>query len=277
MTDIQEPKITRVPVDQITMGDRLRPVVQVGVDALVQSIQDLGVMKDPIHVRKKGRGDDAQLILIAGGHRLAAAKVLGWETIPARVWADVTNDYCTMMEIDDNLAGADLGPLDLAVFLSRRKPVYERMYPETKNGANGGRGGKKNETEIISFSKSVAEQRDMSPRHIRNFVRIGEQLTDWEVAALRDLDAPLGVSALMALSKLDNPNDRQAVVRLLGAGEVTSVADGIAALDDGDAPAPDAPLLSALSRAWTRANAQDRAAFALEHGDELTALIEGTI
>jgi hypothetical protein len=30
------------------------------------------------------------------------------------------------------------------------------MHPETKQGAQGGRGGKKNETEIISFSKNQA-------------------------------------------------------------------------------------------------------------------------
>lgn len=43
-----------VPVDQIDDRNRLRPVSPAGVAAIVESMRELGVMKDPIHVRKKG-------------------------------------------------------------------------------------------------------------------------------------------------------------------------------------------------------------------------------
>ena len=91
MTSISQPKISQIAVAKVYIGKRLRPIRTAGVDSLVNSITELGVMKDPIHVRQKGRGDGKTLVLIAGGHRLMAAQKLGWDTIPARVWE---NRFC---------------------------------------------------------------------------------------------------------------------------------------------------------------------------------------
>lgn len=133
-----------VKITDIDAGDRLRPVSVAAVEGLVASINELGRMKDEIHLRK-AREKNAPLVLIAGGHRLAAAKILGWETIPAKVW-DCSNDWAVLLEIDDNLAQAKLSALELAIFLSRKKAVYERLRPETKAGMAGAlarrRGGK---------------------------------------------------------------------------------------------------------------------------------------
>lgn len=120
-----------VPVAEIQDLNRLRPVSEAGVEALKASIAETGVMKDAIHVRRKKGG---VLVLIAGAHRLEAARQLGWTEIEAKVWVDVTDDWSRLMEIDDNLAGAEMGPLDTAVFLAERKAVYERLHPETKRG-----------------------------------------------------------------------------------------------------------------------------------------------
>ncbi len=120
MTKISEPKIQRIPVADIEVDaeHRLRPVSDAGVQSLMASIEELGVIKDAIHVRKKRRATGESLVLMAGGHRLEAAKRLGWETIPARIWADATDDFARLMEIDDNLSGSDLSNLELSVFLA---------------------------------------------------------------------------------------------------------------------------------------------------------------
>ena len=135
----QNPKIQQVAVDDIVANwaDRLRPVTEKGVDSLVRSFTELGVMKDAIHLRRKGRGDGARLVLVAGGHRLSAALRLGWDRIPARVWDDLSDDDALLMEIDDNLAGADLSPLELSVFLAERKRVYSGCIPRRRPGLRG--------------------------------------------------------------------------------------------------------------------------------------------
>lgn len=120
--------ITEVPVEDVIVRDRLRPVSEAGVAALLASIGELGVIKDAIHVRRK---KDGSLHLMAGAHRLSAARQLGWAMIPAKVWT-CTDDWARLMEIDDNLAGSELTVLDTAVFLARRKQVYERMHPQTE-------------------------------------------------------------------------------------------------------------------------------------------------
>src|SRR5690554_3170186 len=107
-------KIDRIKVGEILATGRLRPVSEAGVESLMASIAEVGVMKDAVHVRQKKGG---QLVLIAGGHRLEAAKRLGWDEIEAKLWADVTDDWARLMEIDDNIAGAELNPLDTALFL----------------------------------------------------------------------------------------------------------------------------------------------------------------
>ncbi|HPT48548.1 MAG TPA: hypothetical protein PLM07_21900, partial [Candidatus Rifleibacterium sp.] len=54
------------------------------------------------------------------------------EEIAAHIWTDVTDDWARLMEVDDNLAGAEMNALDTAVFLAERKKVYEKLHPETK-------------------------------------------------------------------------------------------------------------------------------------------------
>ncbi|WP_107495295.1 ParB N-terminal domain-containing protein [Thalassobius sp. I31.1] len=251
MTGISEPKIQKLEIDRIEATERLRPVSEAGVESLIASINELGVIKDAIHVRKKGRGDKEVLVLMAGAHRLEAAKRLGWEKIPARIWADVNDNWAQIMEIDDNLAGADLSALELSVFLAERKRVYERIYPDAKHGAHGGRGGKRNEKDIMSFSKSVAEKREMSTKHISRFVAIGNALSPHDIAQLTSSEHPIKMKDLMALAKISAPIVRADVVGKLASGAVRSVADALADLEPGESkPAPD-PIDEAYQKLLT--------------------------
>ena len=74
--------LSRVPVSEVIVRDRLRPVSEAGVASIIASIAETGVMKDAIHLRKK---KDGKLYLVAGGHRLEAARQLGWADIEVKV------------------------------------------------------------------------------------------------------------------------------------------------------------------------------------------------
>ena len=65
-----------LPVSEITVGERFRKELG-DIEALADSICELGLLH-PVVVDRRNR-------LIAGGRRLAAAKLLGWERIPARI------------------------------------------------------------------------------------------------------------------------------------------------------------------------------------------------
>ncbi len=184
-----------VPVADIDDKKRLRPVSEAALAALIESINTVGVMKDEVIVRRvKHQG--GKLVLIAGGHRMEAARQLGWETIPAKIY-DCADDWAELMEIDDNLAHAELSALEMATFMSARKAAFLRVHPEAAHGGDRGNqhtGGR--QVEMISFCQTIAEKRGMSERHVRNFARIGAMLTPDTVALLRgrqvkynDLDA----------------------------------------------------------------------------------------
>ena len=106
------------PIAPSIVGDRLRPVSEAGVQSLIASIKDTGVMKDAIRLRKKR---DGKLVLIAGGHRLEMGTRLGREEIEAKIRTDVTDDWARLMAVDDNRADAGMNALDTAVFLAECK------------------------------------------------------------------------------------------------------------------------------------------------------------
>lgn len=279
MTQISEPKIQRLSLDLIEVGERMRPVSTSGVESLIASVGELGVIKDAIHVRKKRRADGETLVLMAGAHRLEAVKRLGWDSIPARVWADVTDDWARLMEIDDNLAGADLSALELSVFLAARKKVYERLHPETKQGAAGGHAKHGSTTDIMSFAKSVAEKRDLSNRHIRRFVQIGTSLSAWEVEGLMGLEKPISMTDLMFLAKVKEENLRVDLIDYLKHtnNEKRDLATAYGRYK-GETPTPpsdplDAPHL-ALLNAWKRAPKDARRRFIRDVGLELKPMVD---
>lgn len=268
--------IDRVNVADITLKDRLRPVSEAGVLSLLASIEEIGVMKDAVHVRQKKAG---QLALIAGAHRLEAARRLGWETIEAKVWADVTDDWSRLMEIDDNIAGAELSPLDTAIFLAERKRVYERLHPETVRGIAGAtaRWDATDTMSVASFADATAEKFGLSQRHIFRLIAAGSHLGDRDIAKLRAAPKPVTLKDLAEISKIGDAGERYDVVDALHEGRAKSAADARRVLRPETLSTPvEDPLeaaLKVLKTAWSRAPKETRRRFVRDHSEEIYALL----
>lgn len=270
------PTITELPVDEIQMGDRLRPVSQAGVEALKESIKELGVMKDKIHVRKIKRSGN--YVLMVGGHRLTAARELGWETIPVVCW-DCNDNFANLMEIDDNLAGAELSALDTAVFLAARKEVYEKIHPEAKQG--GARGNQHTggwQTDTMSFCQSTAEKFGITDRQVRRLVAAGSVLRGRNANDLRNAPNPVTLKDLTEIAKIGEVSERDRVVALLSEGKAKKAAEARRMYQSelGVAPAPlnntDATYLRLLD-AWQRAPKAARKMFLEAEGNEVRAVL----
>jgi ParB family chromosome partitioning protein len=110
--------VEEVPVGQIDARDRLREVDADAVKVLAGSMEQDGRRRliQPITVRPKSSG----FRLVTGAHRLAAAVLLGWETIPGIVEKTMTDDDARIREIDENLHRKELSPYDEAEFLTMR-------------------------------------------------------------------------------------------------------------------------------------------------------------
>ncbi|WP_323780076.1 ParB N-terminal domain-containing protein [Thalassovita sp.] len=275
---MREPKllqIGKVPVAGVDDSQRLRPVSEAGVESLIASVEELGVMKDPIHVRQVKSGN---LVLIAGGHRLEMARRLGWEEIEAKVWTDVTDDWACLMEIDDNLAGAEMNALDTAIFLATRKRVYEKLHPETKAGLAGAV-ARWNATEpsSVAFVTATAEKFNLSDRQIRKIVAAGASLGGDEIDLLRGSTRQVTLKDLTEIAKIGQDDERKQVVLRLSSGNAKSASDARKSLakEAGTAPVKD-PVedeFQALLKRWKRASPAIRRRFVTEAYDDLSDFI----
>ena len=269
-------KQTRIAVADVVVRDRLRPVSEAGVEALIASINEIGVMKDAIHVRKHHTGE---FRLLAGAHRLAAAERLGWDEIEAKIWTDVTDDWARLIEIDDNLAGAEMNALDTAVFLATRKAVYERLHPEARRGQAGAvaRWDATDTMAVAGFVNATAEKFGKSERHVYRMTAAGSRLGPDEIRQLRLAPRPVTLADLQAISAIGEAVERYEVVRQLATGEAKSAAAARKAwFHRENPPAPVDPVdaeFAALADKWNRARKIARRRFVAEFFDELAGMV----
>lgn len=248
----------RLPIEIIGVADRLRPISPEHAEIAAGSLAETGQLR-PIKVRKDGD----HYFLVFGAHTLEGAARLGWTEIEAIVVEGMSAEEARLEEIDENLFRHDLNALDRAVFLAARKEIYERRHPETKKGAQGGRGGKKNETAVFAFSKDAAEKTGFKERTIQDCVRIATSIP----APLRKRLAGTPFAAkqgeLLALAKAD-PAVQASIVDLVTREEspLPTIRAAVAFSEgraDKAAAGPD--MLAKLQGNWNRASVKERRKF----------------
>lgn len=261
-------KIERVPVSSVDVGERMRPVNQSRVDSLATSMATIGLLQ-PITVFTP---DDCEVRLVAGLHRLEAARRLDWDEIDA-IFMDADDVHRELAEIDENLCRAELSPAEAAYQTSRRKEIYETLHPEVKNGVIGAnaRWNASANSANASFTADAAAKTGRAERTVRQDVARGEALGE----ALKDIagtSLDKGVE-LDALAKL--PADQRGdIVARAKSGESISAramqgikAPKIAADPLNDAEAAEKQV-AALMTAWNNAGADARAEFLERIGQE---------
>lgn len=267
-------EVKEIPLDDIDTSNRLRPVSETAVKSLTHSIETQGLMSE-IQVRKIKK--TGKLRLIAGGHRMASFRALGRDVIPAKIW-DCTDDWADLAEIDDNLAHAELDTLELAVFLARRKEVYERAYPETTRGAKGvlSRTGQLTDNmSVSSFAATSASKMGVSERTVFRLLAAGEALGPREINELRDAPKKVSLSDLQEIAKCGSTTDRYDICRALGDGTAKSAKEVMARKKTPGTVVKD-PVEAArgkLNDAYARAPKEARRRFVDDHRDELLELL----
>jgi ParB family chromosome partitioning protein len=272
MTPPNWQNVQSLPVADIEIEERLRIASDTAVASIVSSIQEVGSILQPLLVRRVKTG----YRLMDGLHRLTAAKQVGLEEVPVKV-SDCTNDQAIRIEVDANVAGAPLTPLDMAVFLAAHKELYERENPESAQGKAGAH-GRWNATDIMSvasFSANAAEVFGKGDRHIRRLISVGEKLSKAEIALLRKAPNRVQFKDLEHIAKCGTQADRSAICAALGAGEAKTAKE---VLDRKKTPgaAVLSPLdqqIAKLKDAYSRAQKSARREFVRLHCDELIELI----
>ena len=254
-----------IPVEDIDASDRLRPLNIDWVLALRESIQKIG-LKEPIEVVATLRGPK-KYRLIAGGHRLEAHIQANLDEIRAEIKEPQTADFdneCRLHEIDENLIRNELNPLDRAVFLGERQRIYEAMYPESKNGANGGPGGWKNENEIISFSLSTAEAIGLGQRTIQRATLIYKSLDADIRAKIQGTPLAGKEGELYKLTRY-SPEHQAIIIEACTRADNPAPSVSVAAQELDGRPAqerdPDQAAIDHLTQRWRQASKTTKSGF----------------
>ena len=110
---------TSVSVNDVRVPERHRSLDPHTVKGLVDSFIKIG-QKTPIDFYWDGNTP----VLIAGRHRLEAARTLDWPTIDA-VEMEAEPFRRSLWEIDENLMRAELTEIERGEHLNRRKEIFE--------------------------------------------------------------------------------------------------------------------------------------------------------
>ena len=202
-----------IPLAEIDEGERLRPVDPEKVEQVRRSMAQIG-LRSPIEVRAKPGGG---WLLVAGAHRLAAARALGFGEIDALLF-EGDDDEARLAEIDENLVRHELTPFDQAVFLAERAAIYRRMNPEARRGRNqhtrratpDGGSAKLADPTPRAFAEDVANKIGFSPRTVWRALTRFEKLSPEARTVVRGSEIAANGAALDALLKV--PAARQARV-----------------------------------------------------------------
>ena len=218
--------------DWIDIPARHRQLDPAKVEALAKSISEIG-LKHAVHVRYVDVPDDdgdidEQVHLVAGAHRLAAIKKLGWDWMTCLVLPADTSDLdAELWEIDENLMRAELSPAEEAAHLKRRGEIWSEKNSGTTCPENRGRGRPQ------EFASDTAEKTGQSKRDINRKVARAEKVAVIDEVKGTSLDK--GVE-LDALAKLPEDEQRDLAARAQ-AGEAVSARKPSAPPPEEPAPA----------------------------------------
>lgn len=263
-------QVLAIPLALIDVPSRLRALDPDWAALIAESMKERG-QDTPIRVTE-GDAKNGRHRLIAGMHRLEAARLAGFETIEAVVFSG-SDLEAELLEIDENLIRRELSELDRATFLARRKAVWQALHPETKRGGDRRPEQRRKDASLIGeglearFSADVAAKLGLSAKHVDRVVRRHAALAEDVRARLATTPFADSGAQLDALARFDHASQRKIVAELLRETQPAgSVREAAIRLELIAAPAGDPTTLhlSALLAAWRKAGGKARKQF-LDH------------
>lgn len=251
------------PIIDIQVVDRLRMVDERQAQGLAEIIKATG-LKHPIEIVRIGN----EHRLVSGAHRLAAAKILGWSDIPARVVEPETDKpelEIRMSEIAENIGRRDLSPLDRAAHVAELKHIFLRLNGETRGGDRKSEKSKRQQLPFWSLSDDLATKMQLSERTVRADVALFDGLSPATRKRIALLPIASNRAQLVQLAKHE-PAIQKAVLDLLLAEKpkAANVNQALSLhLNKIDLTKPMENTMARFQRLWASASVEARAQIAL--------------
>ena len=197
-----------VKISEIKINPGRREAAPKAIEEMTKSIAAVGLI-NPITI-------DQDNTLIAGLHRLEAAKRLGWTEIECTV-SNINGLQAELAEIDENFVRTNLSHRELGDLLLRRKELYEAIHPETRQGQRNGQTAKNDNLAFLEtkpFSEDTAEKLGVSKRTVERLVQTAANLTPEAKKIIHDADEKITKGAALKISQLPPDQQEEAAMRL---------------------------------------------------------------
>lgn len=217
--------LTKITLRNVIASGQPRPLVTSEVDKLSASIKEVGLIQ-PITVRETvvlhGTAEKGWQI-IAGHHRVAACRALGWTEIDAIVIDDASHLQSELMEIDENLCRAELTASQRTGYTKRRKQIWEALHPveiAVGQAAPPQNGSPMARPQAKGFAAATAEATGQDKRTTNRAIARADALGDEALTKVTNTSLDSGVE-LDALAKMPAP-ERTELIERAAAGEQVS-------------------------------------------------------
>ena len=204
----------KIHIFQIKIKEGRRAADPEAIHELANSISESGLI-NPITV-------DQNYTLLAGLHRLEAAKRLGWTEIECTV-SSLEGLQADLVEIDENIVRKGLSDMERGELLLRRKEIYESLHPETRATYDGGafRGNQHQKVVTENFSpttksfvQDTADKLGVSPRTVELQIQTAKNLMPETKDIIRGTRIKLTKKDALKLSRLTPEQQTDAASQL---------------------------------------------------------------
>lgn len=258
-----------IKVSEIDDTGRLRPIDSDAVAYIAASIAKDGLI-NPIDICQLPNQKSGQPYrLVAGGHRLAAFRLLGIETIPAFVRSNDTLGRKSR-EIAENFFKAELSPIDRAAFVAELIETEKARMGIASD--QDGRALNKRQTpkelkdqldnDLCILHKSFGIQEQVANKLGLEQSQVSRMLTIYRLPAAivdRARALPIGTnaSALRTLAKM-SPSGQNLALDLLETGKARDITHAKAIMANKIELMPENKRLNAFLGAWSRMGKRER-------------------
>lgn len=265
------------PVHLIRDPDDARPIDMLHAANLAVSIDEVG-LDHPITLRvlRDEELDDDGCIWMRrrGGHRLAAHRILGRATIPAKVRSQ-SQAIAKIAEADENLLRRDLTPLERAQAFAERLAAWSEVHPDRvvkdDAGVKGKRGrppksGKLHHLTggapaMMGFAEETASVAGISRSTVGRALAVHRGIAAGQQPRLHGTWIAKNDAALRQLAGVADPIEQAQVIDVLLDGRTKSIPEA-RALAAGTVLPPKAAsntVQTAFQKAWKAATPSERA------------------
>jgi len=196
-----------IQINSIEISNRKRSLNSDKVAEIAESFKLLGQL-EPITVVKV---NENRYRLIAGWHRLEAAKLLGWKEIEAKIF-EGNELECELAEIDENLTHDGLNVLEQGEQLIRKNKILRELWLQNKSGTMQYLFAQNSNFVLSNQTKKNKSKKEYSEKQ---YIKIAQKIVPEVKEMIRNTQIADNVTQLLKLTRLNAEEQKKIAEKIV--------------------------------------------------------------